>query len=148
MKICRDCAIEKEENLFIRNKLFKSGYDTLCKECNSKRVKQWRQENPHKRAKQQKREGQKDYTRNKFLKYNYGITLDKYNEMFANQQGCCAICNTHQLDLNRRLCVDHCHSSEKVRKLLCGHCNTLLGMAKDNQTILQAAILYLQETGY
>lgn len=42
MKICRDCKEEKLENEFIKNHQFKDGIDTLCKECNRKRVRQWR----------------------------------------------------------------------------------------------------------
>ena len=39
--------------------------------------------------------------------------------------------------------VDHCHDTKKVRGLLCAKCNTLLGMAKDDVSILQNAITYL-----
>lgn len=86
-----------------------------------------------------------DKCRNKALKFLYGITLEEYTVMFEKQQGCCAICNTHQLNLKRQLCVDHCHSTMKVRGLLCDNCNHLLGKAKDNTTILQAAFNYLRE---
>lgn len=146
-KQCRDCRLFKEFEQFIKNKAFSSGYDTLCKNCNRKRVQEWRKNNPEKRAKQQQREATKDYTRNKFLKYYYGITLEKYNEMFKNQNGCCAICKKHQVELNKRLFVDHCHNTGKIRKLLCQKCNTLLGMAEENPDVLKEAINYLN-TGY
>ena len=45
----------------------------------------------------------------------------------------------------RRLAVDHNHTTGKVRGLLCSNCNTLLGKAKDNVNILQAAIDYLND---
>lgn len=61
------------------------------------------------------------------LKSRYGITLDDYNDMFDKQKGKCDICKTHQMKLNRKLCVDHCHTTGKVRGLLCNRCNSMLG---------------------
>lgn len=145
MKICRDCEIEKKEENFVKSKVFSSGIDTLCIMCNRKRVKQWRENNPEKRAAQSKLEGKKDYSRNKQLKYNYGITLEDYNDMFTKQNGCCAICNIHQSEIKKRLSVDHCHTTGKVRHLLCQSCNTILGMAKEDINILQNAITYLSK---
>lgn len=152
MKTCRDCKKEKEQNLFIRNGGFKSGYDTLCLLCNRKRVKAWRKKNPEKRAVQSKREGQKEYSRSKQYRVYYGITLDDYNKMFAAQNGCCAICKTHQTHFKRRLSVDHNHTSQQIRQLLCHNCNALLGHAKENVNVLETAISYLtkhaNQTGY
>ena len=62
--------------------------------------------------------------KNSILKYEYGITLDQYNEMFKAQEGKCAICQRHQNELTRTLCVDHDHKTNKVRALLCLTCNT------------------------
>ena len=62
--------------------------------------------------------------KNAMLKYEYGITLDDYNKMFNEQEGKCAICQRHQNELTRTLCVDHDHKTNKVRALLCLTCNT------------------------
>jgi hypothetical protein len=62
--------------------------------------------------------------KNSILKYEYGITLDQYNKMFETQEGKCAICQRHQNELTRTLCVDHDHKTNKVRALLCVTCNT------------------------
>jgi hypothetical protein len=116
---------------------------------NYEKVKAWRKANPEKRAAQQSREGKKDYSHNKHLRATYGITRDDYNRMFMEQEGKCAICAVHQTDLKRRLCVDHNHTTSVVRALLCHHCNTMVGMAKEDTTILQNAITYLnRHTGY
>lgn len=61
------------------------------------------------------------------LKNTYGIILDDYNRMFAEQKGCCSICKIHQTELKKRLGVDHNHSTGKVRGLLCDRCNWILG---------------------
>ena len=72
----------------------------------------------------------------------YGITQDNYNELLELQDNKCAICfNTPK----KKLFVDHCHSTGKVRGLLCQHCNFVLGQAKDSTEILFNAISYLQE---
>ena len=62
--------------------------------------------------------------KNSMLKYEYGITLDDYNKMFKVQEGKCAICQRHQNELTRTLCVDHDHKTGTVRSLLCVTCNT------------------------
>jgi len=45
----------------------------------------------------------------------------------------------------KRLAVDHCHVSGKIRGLLCFHCNSSLGKMKDSVEILQNAIDYLKK---
>jgi hypothetical protein len=82
----------------------------------------------------------KDAPTNKRLQYLYGITLEKYNEMIAAQKGVCLICN---IPKNERLHVDHCHKTKNVRGLLCGSCNRMLGLAKDDTMVLMKAIQYL-----
>lgn len=68
------------------------------------------------------------------LKYNFGITVERYEEMLARQGGVCAICKRRPG--KRRLAVDHDHSccpgrrscGKCVRGLLCKACNyQLLG---------------------
>ena len=77
------------------------------------------------RSKQEKYNKENPIKRkNSMLKYEYGITLDDYNKMFNAQEGKCAICQRHQNELTRTLCVDHDHKTNKVRALLCVTCNT------------------------
>jgi len=74
----------------------------------------------------QKRWNNKNFNRRKnvILKNVYGITLDDYNKMFNTQEGKCAICQRHQNELTRTLCVDHDHKTNNVRALLCVTWNT------------------------
>lgn len=78
------------------------------------------------------------------FKKKYGISIDQYQEMYDKQGGKCAICDTHQDNLNRKLCIDHSHASGKVRGLLCNRCNSVLGYFNDNITLLENAIKYLK----
>lgn len=65
------------------------------------------------------------YKRNS-LKKRYGITFEQYSEMFKKQEGRCAICKTHEKELNKILFVDHDHKTNKARELLCHKCNVAL----------------------
>ncbi|MCZ2109389.1 MAG: endonuclease VII domain-containing protein [Dehalococcoidia bacterium] len=60
-----------------------------------------------------------------WLRKRYGISLDTYEEMAADQQGRCLIC-----DRVRKLVVDHDHITGAVRGLLCRTCNSQLAFAE------------------
>jgi hypothetical protein len=77
------------------------------------------------------------------LKTLYGITLEERDALFAAQGSVCAICQTDTAPKNGWH-TDHCHETEKVRGILCLHCNAMLGMARDNTTTLARAITYLK----
>jgi len=70
----------------------------------------------------------------------YGISPDDYDRLLARQQGACAICKRKS---DAVLCVDHCHSTGKVRGLVCRRCNTGLGCYEDNLDLMRAAMAYL-----
>lgn len=112
------------------------------KELRYKRTEDWAKRNSG--YQKQYRDTHPEMEKNKALKYNYGITLEKYNTMFSDQGGCCKICGTHQSNLNRALCVDHCHKTNKVRALLCDLCNRGLGYFKDSEDLLITASQYLE----
>lgn len=74
----------------------------------------------------------------------YGITVADREAMFNLQGGVCAICGGGANGRNSSLHVDHCHTTNRVRGLLCFSCNQLIGIAKDDPRRLQAAALYLK----
>lgn len=81
------------------------------------------------------------------LKTRYGMTVEDSDTLFASQGGKCAICLTALDRDDARQCLDHCHSTGKVRGFLCGHCNSGLGYFNDNPAILRAAADYLDLHG-
>jgi hypothetical protein len=84
--------------------------------------------------------------RRKHLRREYGITPEEFENMLHSQNGQCAICGTFEADAkHRRLHVDHDHITGKVRGLLCGRCNMMLGYALENTMVLEAAIAYLKD---
>ena len=93
----------------------------------------------------QKKHYDSDKGRDTYYRRNYGIGIEDYNEAFAEQEGGCAICGTHQSELAKRLYVDHDHDTGKFRGLLCPPCNTGLGQFRDNTELLANAISYLEE---
>ena len=90
-----------------------------------------------------------DYVRRTNLKNDFGITLEQYNEMLEIQNGVCALCGLEETSKQRgkivNLSVDHCHTSGKIRALLCRNCNTGLGNFNDDISKLEKAIKYLEE---
>lgn len=83
------------------------------------------------------------------LKHRYGITPEQYSELFHEQNGRCSICGNEETARHNRskeiqkLAVDHCHTTGKVRGLLCMDCNRGLGKFHDDPERLQKAIEYL-----
>lgn len=70
------------------------------------------------------------------LKYQYGLTTDPLKE---NKTGICSIC--HEV---KKLVIDHRHDGTKnMRGLLCVGCNSAIGKLKEDPTILQRAIDYI-----
>lgn len=100
------------------------------KEVYLKRTKQWQRDN--------------NYSSHKsHLKRKHKLTPEQYNDMLVKQNYRCAICNTHQDDLPKRMSVDHNHNTNVIRELLCMACNVALGQVKDNASILSNMITYL-----
>jgi hypothetical protein len=85
--------------------------------------------------------------RKHWLKKAYGITPEKFMELFQKANGCCQICGVHQLELTHNLCVDHDHVTGKIRGLLCKKCNQGLGMFQDSLETLKKARDYLEHSG-
>jgi len=85
---------------------------------------------------------------NRYLKRTYKINVDDYNKMYDSQNGLCYICNTEGFTMAEhhklKLVVDHCHTTGKVRGLLCHNCNRALGLLKDNIDSFKRAIVYLE----
>ena len=81
--------------------------------------------------------------RNQNLLKQYGITADDYDRMATEQSGLCAICGSGPVRGFKHLDVDHCHTTGRVRGLLCNDCNQGLGRFKDNPLLIQRALAYL-----
>lgn len=73
-----------------------------------------------------------------------GLTYERYKEELEKQHGSCAICG--EKGKEKRLVIDHDHTTMLFRGLLCNNCNTMIGLSKDNTETLKAAIRYIEES--
>jgi hypothetical protein len=71
----------------------------------------------------------------------YKLSVESFVRLFMAQAGKCAICYAELTLSSAR--IDHDHGTRLVRGLLCFHCNTGLGLFKDNRRLLYNAWLYL-----
>jgi len=70
----------------------------------------------------------------------FNISVDEYKKLRDNANNRCEICGNEDI----KLAVDHCHSTGKIRGMLCGNCNNGLGRFKDKIEYLEKAIPYLK----
>lgn len=143
----------------------------FCQECRAARDREhkraalfrWRAKNPDKWQAIQSRHIEKKRTdpelRRRRRDYEaqrlYGLAPEELQNLVASQEGACAICDCvpqvedtlhpryHRGYASAMLHIDHCHATGKVRGLLCGKCNALLGLADENPATLLAAVEYL-----
>ena len=86
----------------------------------------------------------KNCERNRHYKRSYGINIEDYERMYAEQGGVCKICSLPANHNSTHLCIDHCHETGKVRALLCDKCNRGLGYFKDDTRLLKRAAHYIR----
>ena len=152
-KTCTKCNIEKELTEFHKRKTSKVGYKPQCKSCRKEEMAtRYKSNKEHilekvRKWKANNREKHLQYNREYNLLKKYNLTMDDYNKILDSQKGCCAICGTQKLGYGHsRLCVDHCHTTGKIRGLLCNACNIALGKFEDKKQRLLNAIHYLEES--
>lgn len=118
---CRTCGVEKDVSEFEwRNDNKK--YRSDCKECRALRE----------------------------VARRYNTTVENIKALGDSQEWKCGICNIHLDDIQHKsfrnkLVVDHCHTTGKIRGLLCPTCNCGLGHFADSQILLALAIRYLSK---
>lgn len=130
---CPKCGETKPLPDFHNSPVSKSGRASYCKICHKENVREWKL-----------CATVKEKNLDVYLKYKYGLSLEEYNETLEKQGGVCAICKKH--DTKVRLHVDHCHSTQIFRGLLCTKCNQGLGSFKEDEEALKNAVVYLQKS--
>lgn len=147
-KYCPKCEESKPPKThFYKDKYSKDGFSVYCRECIRVRNKQKHDEDPayFKTASARWRARRpKSYIkyrlRNRAKKF--GMTVEDLVALTQEADGHCMLCEQP----SKRLAVDHCHETGRVRGLLCMNCNTGLGRLGDNIAGLKRAIKYLKRT--
>ena len=116
IKCCTRCKKQKplDNEHFPPHNKTKSGFDSWCREC--------------------RREYRNANNRGK---YRHMIT-DEHLQQIKKETKKCVICGS-----NEKLVVDHDHKTNKIRGMLCNHCNFGLGHFKDDPMLLEFAAQYL-----
>lgn len=99
------------------------------------------------RAEYRKKNKEKIYSDNrKRILKKYGLTAERYEKMLENQNDSCAICEKHfseKIIMQRLPSIDHCHTTGKVRGLLCMDCNVKLSVL-ENTVFVKKANKYIK----
>jgi len=128
---CTKCKQLKNPEDFHRSKNRKSGRHSWCAICSTsaQKISRVRNHSPENKKKW-------------LLKNRYGLTPEQVQNMMENQNGLCAICQTPP----KRPCIDHCHTTGKVRGILCHYCNIRLPTVENKQYV-ESALIYLKKEG-
>lgn len=133
-KKCTKCEEIKSLSEFHKSTGTKDGYNHRCKICHRAiRREYYRTHKPVRTKKVQK-----TYR----LMSVYGITLNQHKQMYADQNGECAICK--KLVAYDDIKTDHDHITGKIRGLLCCRCNMWMA-AIDDKGFMKTAIKYVKK---
>lgn len=138
---------------FYAHRTTRDGRANYCMECQRATTRAWqaanadkvREYNARRYADKKKRDHRQWWLR------LYKLTPEDYERLLDAQGGVCAVCQQPERYVDartgepRRLAVDHCHSTNRVRGLLCGSCNRGLGQFKDDSNLLRRAAAYLDK---
>jgi hypothetical protein len=84
--------------------------------------------------------------------YLHGVTKEQYYSMLEKQGGVCAICGADKSRVKDKskngktlmFAIDHCHTTGKIRGLLCSKCNMAIGQLGDTADSVNRAVEYLR----
>lgn len=147
-KRCPRCDTTKLVGEFHRDGKSRDGLYSYCKECNKAKAKAWHVENPEKARAQSRKRQELGLNRAQIRFRKYGLGATEHAALLASQGEACAICGrtaSGRKD-STELCVDHCHTSNEIRGLLCHSCNRGLGLLQDSEEVLEKALAYLRRS--
>jgi len=133
-----------------------------CKICKNAKKQEWaRNHRAHINLyKKTHRKGENSWRRSRYLSdgdwrkrrllenkaWRCGVKRTEVEQLQEKWDGSCAICGiTSVANPSKNWHIDHCHDTHKLRNILCHHCNTMIGLAKENPSILRKAAEYLEK---
>lgn len=154
MKTCKECNQSFDLDNFYSYRPrpdAKLYYRSTCKSCYGRNTTRLAKELYHKdlevaREKRRAyRQANREQTNRWKRKQNWkrqGIDVDVALELVNKNDGTCDICKRPPQN-GKALYVDHCHTSGRVRGVICHDCNTGLSRFQDNPDNLRKAADYL-----
>jgi len=118
---CRPCERKKA-------RAKRAADPTTARAKDRAKLRAWRKANP-------------DKVRAQKLRADYSLSPADYDALVAAQNGRCAICKSAKLE-----CIDHCHTTGRVRGVLCRACNAALGQFRDNPDLFVRGAEYLERS--
>lgn len=122
----------------------------MYKDIEKKRLaeKRYRENNKEKMKLYWRQRGKKRAAENKRTRLvkRYNLTTEQFNKMLDDQNHQCWICKKHETLFKKGLMIDHNHTTNKVRKLLCPNCNAAIGHFFEDVSVMERAIIYIKET--
>ena len=144
MKTCTKCGVAQSEEQFSwRVKNVRRA--AQCKDCHRAYRKSHYQANRQKYIDK----AQVQHNKNGPTHLRHGISVDRWEEFLAMFNGMCWSCQAKPAKVvdHDHTCCPGPHSCGKcVRGLLCGSCNTGIGMLGDNENGLLRALEYLRRS--
>lgn len=143
---------QPEENFYLAKEGKYSWRAGKCKNCRFLKRKLWGQKNKEKfnaymreyNAEHKDSKKFKERYQNRSLKRRYGLTLDQFKAMLEEQNHTCLLCGRTTAQLKKKLVMDHCHLTGKIRGLLCHGCNRSIALF-DNPELFEKATAYINK---
>ncbi len=76
------------------------------------------------------------------IKKEYGMNESDVVQMLYKQNNQCVICS---INIQTGYHIDHCHTTRKVRGLLCQKCNQAIGLLKESESLFFKAADYIRK---
>lgn len=161
---CSNCRKIKTKNKYHEDDNFRQKFLQTCKlrqqkiyadeeKHNEFRMKNnaWKRQNKdilNEKSRKRRSKLSVEERKDEVLRHSHGISYKEYINMLEACNFKCMICKREvkaiSSDYSTKACVDHCHSMDKIRGILCKDCNSGLGYFKDNIDSLSQALEYLR----
>ena len=138
VKTCQKCGETKELELFAKGSKYADGRRGTCKKCHSNYMTQYYKDNPEKMH--FSRTAPKQNWR------RHRITEEYFNQLINLFDGKCHSCKINEatnIDHNHNCCQSSRSCGKCVRGVLCHHCNSALGLLKDDKNKILNLLQYV-----
>ena len=148
-KPCKKCGEPKHLKDFPKVKANRDGHGGKCKECENKQRRKLNKDHYWSHHEKRKKKSRDWHNKNRFkVALYHSAAVGKkctatFEEVAKAFDGRCAICAITEDEYGRKLHMDHCHRTGRLRKFLCQKCNQGLGSYGDSVDLLIAAAEYL-----